>query len=86
MLIAVKIENSLVKIYHWSPGGCATLRSSQWAGWSTPYESSHPAQSQNEFIHKCVTDTRDYFIKADEDGLIIMQGKETLVERTIDEL
>jgi len=82
MLIAVKINRArLVEVYHWSPGGCATLNSSGWAGWSTVEESSHPSQSKDEFVHKCLTNPGNFFIKADEDGIVIMKDKETILRK-----
>lgn len=78
MLIAVKTNQKRVDVYHWRPGSCATLNSESWLGWTTANASSHPAQSENEFIHKCLTEPGDFFIKADEEGILVKQNEEII--------
>jgi len=72
MLIAVKLNKHNIEMYYWEAGGCATLNSGGWAGWSTPHESSHPSQSENEFIHNCLKNPGKYHIIANENQVRIL--------------
>jgi len=75
MLVAVQIDFNTspldIKVYHWTKGGCATLDSDGWAGWSTPNQSSHPSQSETEFLHNCAHTPGNFYIKANDDEVII---------------
>lgn len=85
MLIAVKIQNDKVEMYHWEVGGCATINSDGWAGWTTSTVSSHPAQSENEFLHKCLTSPGKFFIRVDETGILIKENDTVVLEQGIEQ-
>ena len=83
MLVAVKIKDKNIQIYHWASGSCAEIDSEGWAGWSTLAASCHPAQSENEFMHKCIRGPGNFFIRANDTGILIKEDGKTILEESI---
>jgi len=80
LLIAVRLNNNKMEMYHWNSGGCATLTGGGWIGWATEKKRSHPSSTENEFIMACLDDPRSYHIKADDQGIVITNMENGNVE------
>ena len=83
-LIAARKATNGLSLFYWEPGSCATVTGGGWIGWTTAEESSHPSQSETEFIHKCLHDPHSYEIEANSKGVTITKNKEVIFERKID--
>lgn len=88
MLVAIRLgaippdaphETKLnIEMFHWSPGSCATLDGGDWIGFSTENFSSHPSNSESEFVTRCITSPGNYHIVANNENLTITTNKEVI--------